>query len=119
VTFVGSNGLSTSFLVQYCVPIVTPTDIRGMQLHQLTNRLLSLDTNSRGRRLHLHTPCLVPIAPRVRLSRENQTFVSFTQLYERDCERRGMSSLAPTVAMHGIGSRSGNTGETVTRGDEG
>ena len=109
VTFVGNDGISTSFLVQYCVPIVTPTDIRSMQLHHLTNRILSLDHGCRSRNLSVHPPIIVPIAPRVRLSRENNTFVSFTELYERDCERRGISCLAPTIAMHRIESIAGSS----------
>ena len=112
LTFVGSDGTTTSFLVQYCVPSVTPTDQRSMQLHRLTNRLLRLHRGCRSRHLQLHAPLLVPIAPRVRLSKEGTDFVSFVQVYERDCERRGVDALAPSIAMYGIGARAGSILDT-------
>ena len=102
VTMVGDDGSMSSFLIQYCVPILTPTDERAMQLFQLTNRLLKLHRTSRSRNLQIHSPLIVPVAPRVRLSKEDTTFVSFAQLYERDCDRRQQSCLTPAIKMHGI-----------------
>ena len=101
LTFVGDNGSQESFLVQYCVPSITPTDERAMQLTSLTNRLLLQHNACRRLYLQMYTPLIVPIAPRVRLSREGRSFVSLDSIYERDCDMRGVDVLAPCIAMIG------------------
>lgn len=108
LTFIGDNGMRESFLVQYCVPAVTPTDERTMQLYHLTNRILLQHRPARRMNLQAHLPLIVPIAPRVRLAREGTTFVSLAHIFERDCDARGLSVLAPAIAMHDINGAAGN-----------
>jgi hypothetical protein len=108
LTFIGDNGTRESFLVQYCVPVVTPTDERAMQLYHLTNRLLLQHRQSRRMNLQAHLPLIVPIAPRVRLAREGTTFVSLAHIFERDCDARGVNVLAPAIAMHDTIGAAGN-----------
>lgn len=79
-----------------------------MQLYQLANRVLLQHPVSRGMHLQAHQPLVVPISPRVRLTREGEDFVTLQDIQERDCEARGVSYLDAAVALRAMQGKAGN-----------
>ena len=121
----GHDGSIHPFAVQHPAARHCRREERILQLFRILNGLLGKRTESRRRNLYFHLPLMVPLAPHIRLVRDDPSYISMQGIYEDYCRRVGinkdepvlftmekMRSLAETKQNVSIGSSSAQTSKT-------
>ncbi|KAI9246865.1 hypothetical protein BY458DRAFT_560504 [Sporodiniella umbellata] len=97
VTIRGHDGSLHPFVVQNPAARQFRREERLMQLFRLLNGVLGHQRESRKRHLSFSLPCIVPLAPNVRLVSDDVSYCSLYAIYEDHCDQRQMHKDEPLV----------------------
>lgn len=93
----GHDGSVHPFAVQHPAARHCRREERILQLFRILNGLLGKRTESRRRNLYFHLPLMVPLAPHIRLVRDDPSYTSMQGIYEDYCRRVGMTKDEPVL----------------------
>lgn len=93
----GHDGSIHPFAVQHPAARHCRREERILQLFRILNGLLGKRTESRRRNLYFHLPLMVPLAPHIRLVRDDPSYTSMQGIYEDYCRRVGMTKDEPVL----------------------
>lgn len=93
----GHDGSVHPFAVQHPAARHCRREERILQLFRIFNGLLSKRKESRRRNLYFHLPLMVPLAPHIRLVRDDPSYVSMQGIYEDYCRRVGINRDDPVL----------------------
>ena len=69
------------------------------QLHSMFNKFFEMHNNSRRRLLKLNVPIIIPVNPRMRLTKDHSSNKSLADIYNEDCLLKGMDPNYPIVTF--------------------
>lgn len=81
VGMIGSDGKTHYFLLQFSIPYMARTDERAAQLHYLLSSLLSSSNLALQRNLNVQSTPIVPIAPRIRMTGDDDANKSLEHVF--------------------------------------
>jgi transformation/transcription domain-associated protein len=93
----GHDGSIHSFAVQHPAARHCRREERILQLFRIFNGILAKRKESRRRNLYFHLPLMVPLAPHIRLVRDDPSYISLQGIYEDYCRRVGMNKDEPVL----------------------
>ena len=93
----GNDGSLHLFAVQHPAARHCRREERILQLFRIFNGILAKRKESRRRNLYFHLPVMVPLAPHIRLVRDDASYISMQGIYEDYCRRTGMSKDDPVL----------------------
>ncbi|KAJ9213961.1 hypothetical protein DTO166G4_4406 [Paecilomyces variotii] len=93
----GHDGSVHPFAVQHPAARHCRREERILQLFRIFNGLLAKRKESRRRNLYFHLPLMVPLAPHIRLVRDDPSYISIQGIYEDYCRRVGMNKDEPVL----------------------
>ncbi|OJJ48997.1 hypothetical protein ASPZODRAFT_1370320 [Penicilliopsis zonata CBS 506.65] len=93
----GHDGSVHQFAVQHPAARHCRREERILQLFRIFNGLLSKRKESRRRNLYFHLPLMVPLAPHIRLVRDDPSYISMQGIYEDYCRRVGINKDEPVL----------------------
>lgn len=93
----GHDGSIHPFAVQHPAARHCRREERILQLFRILNGLLGKRTESRRRNLYFHLPLMVPLAPHIRLVRDDPSYISMQGIYEDYCRRVGINKDEPVL----------------------
>lgn len=93
----GHDGSIQAFAVQHPAARHCRREERILQLFRIFNGLLAKRKESRRRNLYFHLPLMVPLAPHIRLVRDDASYISMQGIYEDYCRRVGMNKDEPVL----------------------
>ncbi|KAJ6097184.1 hypothetical protein N7499_001558 [Penicillium canescens] len=93
----GHDGSVQAFAVQHPAARHCRREERILQLFRIFNGLLAKRKESRRRNLYFHLPLMVPLAPHIRLVRDDSSYISMQGIYEDYCRRMGMNKDEPVL----------------------
>jgi transformation/transcription domain-associated protein len=93
----GHDGSIHAFAVQHPAARHCRREERILQLFRIFNGLLAKRKESRRRNLYFHLPLMVPLAPHIRLVRDDSSYISMQGIYEDYCRRMGMNKDEPVL----------------------
>jgi len=93
----GHDGSIHAFAVQHPAARHCRREERILQLFRIFNGLLAKRKESRRRNLYFHLPLMVPLAPHIRLVRDDSSYISIQGIYEDYCRRVGMNKDEPVL----------------------
>ncbi|KAJ5702643.1 hypothetical protein N7488_010191 [Penicillium malachiteum] len=93
----GHDGSVHAFAVQHPAARHCRREERILQLFRIFNGLLAKRKESRRRNLYFHLPLMVPLAPHIRLVRDDSSYISMQGIYEDHCRRVGMNKDEPVL----------------------
>ena len=91
----GHDGSVHSFAVQHPTARHSRREERILQLFRIFNGVLSKRKESRRRNLNFCLPVVQPLAPAVRLMRDDASYISLQAVYEDYCRRSDIDKDAP------------------------
>ena len=111
ITLSGHDGSMHSFKIQNPSGRNSRREERIIQLFRIMNSALEKKKESRQRSLHFHLPAIIPLAPNVRIIQDDSSYVSFHDMLDDHCARKGfrkdepllhyMESMKKTIAEKG------------------
>ncbi|KAJ5597057.1 hypothetical protein N7450_003515 [Penicillium hetheringtonii] len=93
----GHDGSIHPFAVQHPAARHCRREERILQLFRIFNGLLAKRKESRRRNLYFHLPLMVPLAPHIRLVRDDSSYISMQGIYEDYCRRVGVNKDEPVL----------------------
>lgn len=93
----GHDGSIHPFAVQHPAARHCRREERILQLFRIFNGLLGKRKESRRRNLYFHLPVMVPLAPHIRLVRDDPSYISMQGIYEDYCRRVGINRDDPVL----------------------
>lgn len=93
----GHDGSVHAFAVQHPAARHCRREERILQLFRIFNGLLAKRKESRRRNLYFHLPLMVPLAPHIRLVRDDSSYISMQGIYEDYCRRVGINKDEPVL----------------------
>ncbi|KAJ5494893.1 hypothetical protein N7539_000009 [Penicillium diatomitis] len=93
----GRDGSVQAFAVQHPAARHCRREERILQLFRIFNGLLAKRKESRRRNLYFHLPLMVPLAPHIRLVRDDSSYISLQGIFEDYCRRVGMNKDEPVL----------------------
>lgn len=93
----GHDGSIHPFAVQHPAARHCRREERILQLFRILNGLLGKRTESRRRNLYFHLLLMVPLAPHIRLVRDDPSYISMQGIYEDYCRRVGINKDEPVL----------------------
>ncbi|KAJ5089065.1 hypothetical protein N7532_007749 [Penicillium argentinense] len=93
----GHDGSIHAFAVQHPAARHCRREERILQLFRIFNGLLAKRKDSRRRNLYFHLPLMVPLAPHIRLVRDDSSYISMQGIYEDYCRRVGINKDEPVL----------------------
>lgn len=93
----GHDGSIHAFAVQHPAARHCRREERILQLFRIFNGLLAKRKESRRRNLYFHLPLMVPLAPHIRLVRDDSSYISMQGIYEDYCRRVGINKDDPVL----------------------
>jgi transformation/transcription domain-associated protein len=93
----GHDGSIHPFAVQHPAARHCRREERILQLFRIFNGVLAKRKESRRRNLYFHLPLMVPLAPHIRLVRDDPSYISMQGIYEDYCRRTGMNKDEPVL----------------------
>ena len=93
----GHDGSIHPFAVQHPAARHCRREERILQLFRIFNGLLGKRKESRRRNLYFHLPLMVPLAPHIRLVKDDPSYVSMQGIYEDYCRRVGINRDDPVL----------------------
>ncbi|KAE8354212.1 transcription-associated protein [Aspergillus coremiiformis] len=93
----GHDGSVHPFAVQHPAARHCRREERILQLFRIFNGLLGKRKESRRRNLYFHLPLMVPLAPHIRLVRDDPSYISMQGIYEDYCRRIGTNKDDPVL----------------------
>lgn len=93
----GHDGSLHLFAVQHPAARHCRREERILQLFRIFNGLLAKRKESRRRNLYFHLPLMVPLAPHIRLVRDDPSYISMQGIYEDYCRRVGINRDDPVL----------------------
>ncbi|KAH2155724.1 hypothetical protein KXV68_004997, partial [Aspergillus fumigatus] len=93
----GHDGSVHPFAVQHPAARHCRREERILQLFRIFNGLLGKRKESRRRNLYFHLPLMVPLAPHIRLVRDDPSYISMQGIFEDYCRRVGTSKDEPVL----------------------
>ncbi|XRM37421.1 transcription-associated protein 1 [Aspergillus tubingensis] len=93
----GHDGSVHPFAVQHPAARHCRREERILQLFRIFNGLLGKRKESRRRNLYFHLPLMVPLAPHIRLVRDDPSYISMQGIYEDYCRRVGINKDEPVM----------------------
>ncbi|KAJ5980931.1 hypothetical protein N7481_008229 [Penicillium waksmanii] len=93
----GHDGSIHAFAVQHPAARHCRREERILQLFRIFNGLLAKRKESRRRNLYFHLPLMVPLAPHIRLVRDDSSYISMQGIYEDYCRRVGINKDEPVL----------------------
>ncbi|KAE8346166.1 hypothetical protein BDV24DRAFT_124376 [Aspergillus arachidicola] len=93
----GHDGSIHPFAVQHPAARHCRREERILQLFRIFNGLLGKRKESRRRNLYFHLPLMVPLAPHIRLVRDDPSYISMQGIYEDYCRRVGINKDDPVL----------------------
>ncbi|KKK18394.1 hypothetical protein P175DRAFT_0247193 [Aspergillus ochraceoroseus IBT 24754] len=93
----GHDGSVHPFAVQHPAARHCRREERILQLFRIFNGLLGKRKESRRRNLYFHLPLMVPLAPHIRLVRDDPSYISIQGIYEDYCRRVGINKDEPVL----------------------
>lgn len=86
IGMVGSDGRTYKFLLQFAIPYWTRTDERTAQTLYIVDKLLRKDIASSRQHLSVRPTATVPVAQRLRLTRDHESRTSLDDVHKQYCE---------------------------------
>ncbi|XHF99356.1 hypothetical protein AWENTII_002862 [Aspergillus wentii] len=93
----GHDGSVHPFAVQHPAARHCRREERILQLFRIFNGLLGKRKESRRRNLYFHLPLMVPLAPHIRLVRDDPSYISMQGIFEDYCRRVGINKDEPVL----------------------
>ncbi|KAJ5114009.1 hypothetical protein N7456_002543 [Penicillium angulare] len=93
----GHDGSIQAFAVQHPAARHCRREERILQLFRIFNGLLAKRKESRRRNLYFHLPLMVPLAPHIRLVRDDSSYISMQGIFEDYCRRAGINKDEPVL----------------------
>ena len=93
----GHDGSVHLFAVQHPAARHCRREERILQLFRIFNGVLAKRKESRRRNLCFHLPLMVPLAPHIRLVRDDASYISMQGIYEDYCRRMGINKDDPVL----------------------
>jgi transformation/transcription domain-associated protein len=93
----GHDGSAHAFAVQHPAARHCRREERILQLFRIFNGVLAKRKESRRRNLYFHLPLMVPVAPHIRLVRDDSSYISMQGIYEDYCRRIGINKDEPVL----------------------
>ncbi|KAF9891502.1 hypothetical protein FE257_003969 [Aspergillus nanangensis] len=93
----GHDGSINAFAVQHPAARHCRREERILQLFRIFNGILGKRKESRRRNLYFHLPLMVPLAPHIRLVRDDSSYISMHGIYEDYCRRVGINRDDPVI----------------------
>ncbi|KAL2811601.1 hypothetical protein BJX63DRAFT_274498 [Aspergillus granulosus] len=93
----GHDGSVHAFAVQHPAARHCRREERILQLFRIFNGVLAKRKESRRRNLYFHLPLMVPLAPHIRLVRDDSSYISMQGIYEDYCRRVGINKDEPVL----------------------
>ena len=93
----GHDGSIQAFAVQHPAARHCRREERILQLFRIFNGLLAKRKESRRRNLYFHLPLMVPLAPHIRLVRDDSSYISLQGIFEDYCRRVGINKDEPVL----------------------
>ncbi|KAL4938978.1 hypothetical protein BDV06DRAFT_44315 [Aspergillus oleicola] len=93
----GHDGSVHPFAVQHPAARHCRREERILQLFRIFNGVLGKRKESRRRNLNFHLPLMVPLAPHIRLVRDDPSYISMQGIYEDYCRRVGFNKDDPVL----------------------
>lgn len=93
----GHDGSLHQFAVQHPAARHCRREERILQLFRIFNCVLAKRKESRRRNIYFHLPLMVPLAPHIRLVKDDPSYVSLQGIYEDQCRRTGLSKDEPVM----------------------
>ncbi|KAA8642953.1 histone acetyltransferase TRA1 [Aspergillus tanneri] len=93
----GHDGSVHPFAVQHPAARHCRREERILQLFRIFNGLLGKRKESRRRNLYFHLPLMIPLAPHIRLVRDDPSYISMQGIYEDFCRRVGINKDDPVL----------------------
>ncbi|RAH67424.1 histone acetyltransferase TRA1 [Aspergillus aculeatinus CBS 121060] len=93
----GHDGSVHAFAVQHPAARHCRREERILQLFRIFNGILGKRKESRRRNLYFHLPLMVPLAPHIRLVRDDPSYISMQGIYEDYCRRVGINKDEPVL----------------------
>ncbi|KAL4999408.1 hypothetical protein BDV10DRAFT_193620 [Aspergillus recurvatus] len=93
----GHDGSVHPFAVQHPAARHCRREERILQLFRIFNGVLAKRKESRRRNLNFHLPLMVPLAPHIRLVRDDPSYISMQGIYEDYCRRIGFNKDEPVL----------------------
>ncbi|KAJ5398189.1 hypothetical protein N7509_006302 [Penicillium cosmopolitanum] len=93
----GHDGSIHAFAVQHPAARHCRREERILQLFRIFNGLLAKRKESRRRNLYFHLPLMVPLAPHIRLVRDDSSYISMQGIYEDYSRRVGINKDEPVL----------------------
>ncbi|KAL2863263.1 histone acetyltransferase TRA1 [Aspergillus lucknowensis] len=93
----GHDGSVHPFAVQHPAARHCRREERILQLFRIFNGVLGKRKESRRRNLYFHLPLMVPLAPHIRLVRDDPSYISMQGIYEDYCRRVGINKDEPVL----------------------
>ncbi|KAL4867062.1 hypothetical protein BDV12DRAFT_124197 [Aspergillus spectabilis] len=93
----GHDGSAHPFAVQHPAARHCRREERILQLFRIFNGVLGKRKESRRRNLNFHLPLMVPLAPHIRLVRDDPSYISMQGIYEDYCRRIGINKDDPVL----------------------
>jgi transformation/transcription domain-associated protein len=90
LTIRGHDGSLHPFVIQNPSARQFRREERLMQLFRLLNSVLERKKESRMRNLSFHLPIIVPVAPNVRLVKDDPSYCTLYDIYEDHCDNTNM-----------------------------
>ncbi|KAK2732878.1 hypothetical protein FQN55_003885 [Onygenales sp. PD_40] len=93
----GHDGSLHAFAVQHPAARHCRREERISQLFRIFNGVLAKRKESRRRNIYFHLPLMVPLAPHIRLVKDDSSYTSLHAVYEDHCRRTGMNKDEPVM----------------------
>ncbi|PGH00581.1 hypothetical protein AJ80_09152 [Polytolypa hystricis UAMH7299] len=93
----GHDGSLHVFAIQHPAARHCRREERICQLFRIFNCVLAKRKESRRRNIYFHLPLMVPLAPHIRLVKDDTSYISLHGVYEDHCRRTGMSKDEPVL----------------------
>ncbi|KAL3706148.1 transcription-associated protein 1 [Talaromyces marneffei ATCC 18224] len=93
----GLDGSIHPFAVQHPAARHCRREERILQLFRIFNGVLAKRKESRRRNLYFHLPLMVPVAPHIRLVRDDPSYISMQGIYEDYCRRESINKDEPVL----------------------
>ncbi|GAB1218167.1 hypothetical protein ATERTT37_007420 [Aspergillus terreus] len=93
----GHDGSIHPFAVQHPAARHCRREERILQLFRIFNGILAKRKESRRRNLYFHLPLMIPLAPHIRLVRDDTSYMSMHGIYEDYCRRVGFNRDDPLI----------------------
>ena len=112
----GHDGSVHPFAVQHPTARHSRREERILQLFRIFNGVLSKRKESRRRNLNFTLPIMQPLAPSIRLIRDDASYISLQAIYEDHCRRTNVNKDDPILftmdQMHAAASQNQSTEAT-------